>query len=48
MENVSKKLYANISVSGLENLKNIDADKPLKIKSTCTNKTSIALEILEP
>ena len=38
MENVSKKLYANISVSGLENLKNIDALGMLKgcLMKLCT------------
>jgi hypothetical protein len=41
------KLYANIEVIGLEKLKNIDAGKSIKIKSTCINKTSIILEILE-
>lgn len=46
MENVSKKLYANISVIGLDDIKNIDADK-MKFESICTNKTNLTIKILE-
>lgn len=46
MKNISKKLYANITVNGLENIKDIDAST-IKIETTCTNKTKLTLKFLE-
>ena len=46
MKDISKKLYANVTVNGLENVKNIDASN-IKIESTCINKTNLTLKFLE-
>lgn len=46
MKDVSKKLYVNITIDGLEKIKNIDAGN-IKVEGTCTNKTNLALKFLE-
>lgn len=43
---MKNKLYANLIIKGLDNIKNIGAEN-IKVESTCTNKTKLTLKFLE-
>ena len=42
-----KKLFVNVDFEGLENLKKFSANRNLKVKSSCTDKTKVRIKILE-
>lgn len=44
---ITKNIFINVRIIGLEKIKKNSANRNLKIKSTCTGKTKIELEILE-
>lgn len=41
------KIFAKVEFEGLENFKKNSADSKPKVKTTCTGKTSVKVEILK-
>lgn len=46
-QSITNKLYAHVSISGVEDLKDVSADSTLEIETTCTGKTSVDINLLK-
>ena len=44
---LNQRLFVNVDFEGLENLKKVSANKTMKVKSICTDKTKVRIKILE-